>query len=102
VWRASSGGIASCRTPPRRHDLWTARVLDVSRGGIALLVRERFAPGTVLAVRPLGAAAGSPAPPPARVVRAVAQANGLWLLGCRFLGELTEAQLESFGLNRTA
>jgi hypothetical protein len=67
-------------------DAWAAQVRDLSAGGVALALRRRFEPGTLLAFAlraPDGACAADLL---ARVVRAAAQPDGGWLLGCAFVG----------------
>jgi hypothetical protein len=76
----------------------TAKVQDVSHRGISLLVDEPLSPGTRLLV-------DIPATPdyPASVVLAhlgiaTNLATGQWLLSCKFVDELTDEDLQGFGV----
>jgi hypothetical protein len=94
--RATSALLVCCRTvPAKASDSWTARAVDVSAVGIALLGRRRVVPGTVVAARPLGTPGEEAALPHARVVRVLQGEGGLRLLGCRFLGTLSDGQLDA-------
>ena len=72
-----------------------ARVLNISPGGIGLLVPCQFEPGTLLHFEP-------PAPPGQpvlwiliRVVRAIEHTNGDWFLGCEFAHQLDPGELSA-------
>src|SRR5438445_771581 len=77
---------------PERGRL-SARVRDISRGGISFVVEEHFAPGTLLCVELPGNAGPSTSAILAYVIRVVAQPDGGWALGCSFASELTEDDL---------
>jgi hypothetical protein len=92
---------ATCRWRGRAPDVgWPGRVRDVSRGGVGLILRHRFRPGTHLTVelrdgvgRPLGTV-------PVRVVHATAvsaDGSACWLLGCAFEESLTEEEFRALG-----
>lgn len=69
---------------------WPARIKDVSVKGIAILVRRRFEPKSILSLeveRETGKLSQSYT---IRVVRAQDTGNGLWLLGCTFLRPMDE------------
>jgi hypothetical protein len=71
----------------------TAAVTDVSIGGIGLAVEQSIALGTLLNLH-LRDATGRPVVTMiTSVVTARPASNGRWLLGCNFLGELSEEQL---------
>ena len=74
---------------------WSAKVQDISQGGVNLLVNRRFEPRTVLQVsleendnRLNGFLA--------RVVYSRAESDGLWSLGCVFPSTLAEEEVFSF------
>jgi hypothetical protein len=80
--------------------VWQATVNNISAGGIGLLLQRRFEPGTGLAIEL----------PDAdftytvfvRVIHALAQPNGRWLLGCSFVTPLSEERLNALLLERLA
>jgi hypothetical protein len=76
---------------PDTEPLWTAKVLDISRQGISLLLSPDLLPGTKLLVtvrdkdrraRVLEA----------RVVFSRPHASGKWMPGCELLDALTETE----------
>jgi hypothetical protein len=87
---------ATCRWPDGRREVgWPARVRDVSGGGIGLLLRHRFRPGTFLSVE-LQGLAGDCRPLAVRVVHATPFNPGdgpCWLVGCILLEPLGEDEL---------
>jgi hypothetical protein len=90
---------ATCAPAATGHDVgWPGKVRDISRGGVGLLLRHRFRPGTHLEVdlrhisgRPLRIVR-------VRVVRAaaiVADNHPCWLLGCVFENPLSDQEFEA-------
>jgi hypothetical protein len=92
--RYPSGLHTVCRTLTGRDGhSWPAQVLDISRGGIALLLKRRFEPGAVLVMdleAPDQAVRRSVF---ARVLHVREHGGGLWRLGCAFAAELNEDEL---------
>jgi hypothetical protein len=79
-----------------------ARVCNISRGGIKLLVPRSFEPGELLTVHlPGGQDGQTPLAMLACVVHAQATNEGDWALGCSFAEELSDADLQTFGASRT-
>jgi hypothetical protein len=75
---------------------WSAQIQDISRGGVNLLGNHPFDPGTVLKIDlPLLSDAVIPATILAKVVHASAKPNGVWALGCAFIKELREEELQA-------
>jgi hypothetical protein len=71
---------------------WGAKVHDISRGGLALLLCYPFKPGTLLAVDlRLGRAPSRTLL--VRVVHVADQADSTWSLGCEFAAPLSEQEL---------
>lgn len=68
---------------------WTARARDISAGGVGLILRRRFEPGTGLAL----VLAGADAAVYARVVHVTALAGIGWMHGCQFVNPLTPEEL---------
>lgn len=79
-------------------DRITARVSDISRGGINLVVNRAFQPGDLLSVE-LPVENGSDTVL-ACIVRVTQKSSGEWSLGCVFSCELDEDELESLGAKR--
>ncbi len=71
---------------------WGAKIQDISRGGLRLLLCFPFKPGAFLAVDVHLGQAGSRTLL-VRVVRAADQADGTWLVGCEFAAPLSEQEL---------
>jgi c-di-GMP-binding flagellar brake protein YcgR len=72
----------------------SAQVLDISPGGVGLLVDRAVETGALLNVELFDAAGKSKRTMLACVVRVNAQ-NGLWALGCNFISELTNKDLKA-------
>jgi c-di-GMP-binding flagellar brake protein YcgR len=80
---------------------FSARILDVSSGGVKLAVCRPFEQGDLLTVE-LPAAADEPSVSVlACVVRAQPEGDAEWVLGCRFSAELNDADLAAFGAARS-
>jgi hypothetical protein len=90
---------ATCRGPGGRKEVgWPARVRDVSAGGLGLVLRHRFRPGTPLLVEIHGPAGGPGRVLAARVVHARPVQPGTatcWLVGCAFLTPLGDDELRA-------
>jgi hypothetical protein len=90
---------ATCRgSGPLREAGWPARVQDVSAGGIGLLLRHRFRPGTVLAVELHGASGGCVRVLTVRVVHAAPRtvdSESCWQMGCMLAEPLAEDDLRA-------
>lgn len=74
---------------------WRARVRDLSTTGVGLLCTRREEPGTFLAVELQSGDRSLRYTLPVRVVHALAQPNGRYLLGCEFVRALSEEELQS-------
>jgi hypothetical protein len=72
-----------------------ARVRNLSRTGVALLVDRSWQPGTVLTVCLAPDEEGRTRSWRARVVHATAQPGGRFLVGCSFATALTEDELQA-------
>jgi hypothetical protein len=71
---------------------WGAKVQDISRGGLGLLLCYPFKAGTFLAVDLRGGDGGSRTVL-LRVVHAADQADGTWLVGGELAAPLSDAEL---------
>jgi len=67
---------------------YSARVQDISQGGVRLLVNQRFEPGTLLRIL-LNKAVE------ARLVHATPTPDNRWALGCEFTAVLTEQEVQN-------
>lgn len=72
---------------------WIGQTRDVSASGIGLLIPQRFEPDTVLTLELENRRQNLSRTVQVRVVHAVQQSGGLWLLGCVFTEELTNPDL---------
>jgi hypothetical protein len=78
----------------------SGRVLNISRGGVQLLVNERVEPGALLSVDLPGATDSFASRILAYVVRVVTRPGGGWTVGCTFATELDDEDLEPFAARR--
>src|SRR5206468_940325 len=77
----------------------TARIEDVSGGGVRLVVQDQFDPGDMIQVDlPLNGERNTVVL--ACVVHARPEPGGGWSLGCSFATELSDTDLESVGAQR--
>ena len=72
---------------------WSARVTDISRGGMKLLSPHKFDPNTMIRIGKAEEAADSSEFLEALVVRAQRSPGEQWTLGCALIKELNEAEL---------
>ena len=102
VWVRYPSGLETTLQSARVPDgpRLAARVRDVSRGGIHLVVDRPFEAGKLLSVE-LPAAEGQPLSTVlACVVRAAPAEGGAWSAGCAFSAELSEDDLQAFRPHR--
>jgi hypothetical protein len=97
--RLASDLTVTCRPSGRLLDAgWAGTARDISRGGVGLLLRHRFRPGTALDVelrQPTGALLRTIR---VRVVHATAtlvDGSPCWVLGCAFSQPLSDEELEA-------
>jgi hypothetical protein len=93
--RVASSQEASCHfaTLEKLACRW-GKVHDVSRKGISVVLNEHVASGQFLIVE-LPSKTPASSAVPARVVYALAQKDGTWLLGCTFARPLREQEYEA-------
>jgi c-di-GMP-binding flagellar brake protein YcgR len=77
-----------------------ARVRNISRGGMSVVVKQRFTPGDQLSVELPGDDDRPAYNVLACIVHAVEQPSGEWTLGCNFAQELSDEDLLPFGARR--
>jgi hypothetical protein len=102
VWvRYSCDLESTCHSRLGADELsWSARVRDISRGGLNLQLNRTFEPGSVLTVDlPLGPDS-TPRTLTVKVVHAQNKGPGNWSLGCSFEKNLEEVDLLAFQVKR--
>jgi hypothetical protein len=75
-------------------DSWPAKIENVSRGGLKLVVGRRFEVGTILKVEVATEVQKRGPMLLARVVRAAPESISSWDLGCVFLQEISEEEVQ--------
>src|SRR5262249_55281050 len=73
---------------------WTAKIRDISQGGVRLLLRRRYERGTGLAIDLPGAPGKEPSTVLVKVVHVRSEGGGSWSLGCKFISPLSEEELQ--------
>jgi hypothetical protein len=77
----------------REETKWSGTIRDISLGGLRLSLRRRYEPGTGLAIE-LGQLDDQARTVLVKVVHVKRQDDGLWSLGCKFISELSEEEIE--------
>jgi c-di-GMP-binding flagellar brake protein YcgR len=72
-----------------------AWVLDLSLGGIGLLLSRAIEPGTQIVVHLKNATRDKVYQLTARICHATRQPDGDWILGCEFIEKLTDDQMDA-------
>ena len=85
----------SVKLGPVWQEMQRAWVLDVSLGGVGLLLGRPLQPGTPVVVCITGAEDGKIHELPAEVVHATREVGGEWVVGCRLTQELSREELEA-------
>jgi hypothetical protein len=78
----------------RKDSRWAAVISDISPGGISLIVRRRFEPGSGLAIELPGGDGEEPYTVLAKVIHVKALPGSSWALGCQFVSELSEDEVQ--------
>jgi hypothetical protein len=94
--RYPSGEFGSCVLECATELGWWGRIIDVSHGGIAIILPRRLRAGTVLLMDQPGQEGKPVRPLRLRVVHTTTNPGGGWLLGCRFASPLSERELRAF------
>ena len=96
--RFSCGLETSCQPLAARGDndmCWSARIKDISAGGMGLVLTRRFERGTCLAIE-IPATVASPADTLlAKVMHVTRLPGGQWLLGCAFVSILGDDEVKN-------
>jgi hypothetical protein len=99
VWERFSCGLeTSCQPLAARGDkdmCWSARIKDISAGGMGLVLSRRFERGTGLAIE-IPATATSPADTLlTKVIHVTRLPDGQWLLSCAFVSILGDDEVQT-------
>jgi hypothetical protein len=73
---------------------WNATICDISQGGARLLMPRRFEKGTGLAIELPGDLERESAIVFVKVIHLRREDDGSWILGCKFVSELSEDELQ--------
>jgi hypothetical protein len=84
----------------RKDSRWSATISDVSPGGIRLIVRRRFEAGAGLGIELPGRDGEEPYTVLAKVIHVQPLPDGSWALGCKFISELSEDELQNLASSR--
>jgi hypothetical protein len=74
---------------------WLGRLRDISAGGVTLVLRRRFEPGTSLMIRLSGKLRHRARSLPVQVVQTTEEGNSRWIIGCEFLSPPSEDVLQA-------
>ncbi len=85
----------TCRPLGREAGTWSARVRDVSRSGVALLMDREVRLGAVLVVALDGLGGRFARPQLMRAIRVRPEGAGAWNVGCTFVTPLSEDDLQA-------
>lgn len=83
----------ACHPLTSRTQSWSGKIVDVSRGGVKLIVERRFERGAVLTIEVKGQSDEAPSSLLARVLHVGTHVSGRWVLGCQFTPELDESEV---------
>lgn len=85
----------TCQPPSAwRKDPWPATIRDISNSGMSLVLNRRFEKGAGLAVE-LPTDQGTTSTNLARVIHVQSLPEGGWLLGCHFISELSDDEIQA-------
>jgi hypothetical protein len=79
-----------------REPRWSARVRDISTGGVALFLLRQIPVGAALSVTLRDAQGRGLRTLPARVVHTRVHSSGRWILGCEFENPISDVELETW------
>jgi hypothetical protein len=98
VWfRYPSRRTAFCKsTEKENEEFCLAQACDISRGGLKLLLAHKFERGTILKIRTVNEGPDKLALMMAEVRYAMPTLEGKWMMGCAFLKELSEIELQAW------
>lgn len=86
--------VACMRAAEDPEMLWPARVMNISCGGIGLMLSRRYERDTLLQVELQIPKKGFSRPLLVQVLHVTGHATGGWLLGCAFTQPLSEEEIQ--------
>ncbi|HLN28448.1 MAG TPA: PilZ domain-containing protein [Gemmataceae bacterium] len=92
--RQACSVLASCFVDPTREFFW-GNICDISLTGIGIVIDRELRPGTRLLIQIRKACEDSLFAVAARVAHSSMQAEGRWVAGCKFIGDLTDEDLRA-------
>jgi hypothetical protein len=95
--RHACGLVSSCQPASTfgKEDLkWSGTIDNVSIGGVGLILGRRFEKGTGLAIELPGSANSGAYVVLAKVMQVQRHGNTGWMLGCKFVSELSEEEVQ--------
>lgn len=87
--------LVAASSPEEPEIGWFGHLLDISLGGVGLLLPRSFEAGCLLTLELSDPAQGKPRSFAVRVVHASPDETRGWLVGCEFLYPLHEAELQA-------
>jgi len=69
---------------------WVGQAVNISQGGVGLVLNRRFEKGTLLSVEVTGSNGQPGRSMLARVAHVCQQSDGSWMIGCAFANKLSE------------
>lgn len=73
---------------------WDATIIDISQGGVRVKLQRRFERGAGLAIELPGDAEQEACVVFVKVVHVKAQDDGTWALGCKFISDLGDGEVQ--------
>jgi hypothetical protein len=83
-----------------RTKAWPATAMDISTGGMAIVLGRRFEPGAILLATLASADGETTRTLFLRVAHITRQDDGTWRLGCAFAKELSQDELDAFEIEK--
>jgi hypothetical protein len=93
--RYATSKDASCHPISARAAQLPVLIRDISTGGIGLISTRRFERGTLLVIEVPDEEQITPSPMVGRVVHITQTESGDWLIGCQFVGPLSDGDVQA-------
>jgi hypothetical protein len=84
----------ACQPAAANEMRWDATITDISLSGVRIRLRRRFEPRSALAIELPGGDDQDAATVYVKVIRVVSEGDGSYSLGCRFMSELSQDELD--------
>jgi c-di-GMP-binding flagellar brake protein YcgR len=102
VWVRHPCDLQTQYAPDADEPPLAGRIIDISRGGVKLIVAQSHQPGSLISVELPGPDGNTTFAALACVVYEGELGGGEWVLGCSFSKELERDQLRVFGISKEA